>query len=115
MKPNETIISDIYQPLIQRRLVTQLSDIYQPLIQRRLIAQLRDLIGQMNQPEKIAVAQVLLHQLSKFETSLFKIELTDNYFKDKIHTAFAIAEFLAKEALRDLIVEILEEPRDEKE
>jgi hypothetical protein len=113
MKPNEKIISDIYQQFIQGRLATQLSDIYQPLIQRRLVAQLRDLIGQMNQSQKIAVVQVLVHQLSKFEAPLFKVELTDNYFKDKIHTAFAIAEFLSKEVLRDLIIEILEELRDE--
>lgn len=78
------------------------------------MAQLRDLITQMNESEKIATAQVLLYQLSKSEaSSLFKIELANNYFRDKIHVAFAIAEFLPKETLRDLTIEILEEPRDE--
>jgi len=110
-EPNPAIVSGIYQPLVQHQLVNQLSDIYQPLVQRRLIAQLRDLITEMNHPEKTATAQVLLYQLSKFEdSSLFKIELANNYFRDKIHVAFAIAEFLTKETLRDLIVEILEEP-----
>jgi len=113
-EPNPAIVSGIYELLVQRQLVNQLSEIYQPLVQRRLIVQLRDLITQMNQSEKIATAQVLLYQLSKFEaSSLFKIELANNYFRDKIHVAFAIAEFLTKETLIELTIELLEEPRDE--
>jgi len=114
MKPNPAIVSDIYQPLIQRQLVSHLSDIYQPIVQRRLVAQLKDLISQMNRSEKIATAQVLLYQLSKFEaSSLFEIKMANSYFRDKIHVAFAIAEFLPKETLSNLTIEILEEPRDE--
>jgi hypothetical protein len=113
MQPNPAIISDIYQPLVKGQLVNNLSDVYQPLIQRRLAAQMRDLIAQMNPVEKIAAAQVLLYQFSKFESpSLFKIELANNYFRDKIHVCFAISEFLEKEILRDLVIEILEMPRD---
>jgi hypothetical protein len=113
-EPNPAIVSGIYQPLVQNQLVTQLSDIYQPLVQRRLVAQLKDLITEMNQVEKVATAQVLLYQLSKFEaSSLFKIELANNYFRDKIHVAFAIAEFLPKETLRELTIEILEEPQQD--
>ncbi len=77
-----------------------------PLVQRHLGLQLKELVGEMTEIEKIEATQVILYQAGKHSKSSIRLLVPQN-LSGKIHTAFAIAEFLSAETLIEVVTEIL--------
>jgi len=92
---------------------TIIHDVWLPLVERALTKQLNDLVTQLTWSEKIATVQILTNQI-KVPTKHIKLELIRNT-NDKLHAVFGLATFLPKEALTEIAIQLLEEPRDQNE
>jgi hypothetical protein len=80
-----------------------------PLVQRDLVAQLRTIICELTYREKIETVQLLLYQTGKRSGSSIKVLVPKRLPLDtKIHTVFAIAEYLSPDTLVKMAIEILE-------
>jgi hypothetical protein len=98
--PNEAIIHEVYIPLT-------------PLVQKQLLGQLQSLISESNQSQKLATAQILISHVPT-PNKLINVTFI-NQFDDKLHAIFALASFLPAETLKEIAIQILEEPIDQNE
>jgi len=84
--------------------------------QRKDFADFRDLIDKMTWSHKIAIAQIGLHKIS-FTATLKYVDILPLWetFDDQIKASVELMERLPVNTLKEIVIEILEEPRDHNE
>ncbi|MEG4915770.1 hypothetical protein [Microcoleus sp. B7-D4] len=96
---------------------TPRNDVADQIIQERAaLAQVRRTLDEMDWIQKIAVAQIACNQLSAAEpVRLVKLEPFEKTSDYELRAVAALLRLLPPETLVEIVIEILEEPRDRNE